>query len=194
MMTRMREHAVILRDGDLVLRPMTENDWDLTLRINNDPTLGYFTEGDDWHEYTLDEVQRIYRSISRKAFMFVIEYEGHPVGECWLQQMNLARLQDRYPALDCRRIDLAIADKDRRGGGLGSRAIRLLVQFGFEQERADAIFACDVWDYNLASRRAFERAGFAVVGVAEAESGTKGRSRYDLAVFRDGGAVEQQSE
>ncbi len=193
-MTRMREHTVVLRDGDLILRPMTENDWGLVLRINNDPALGYFTEGDDWHECTLDEVQRIYRSISQKAFMFVIQHEGHPIGECWLQQMNLVRLLDRYPGLDCRRIDLAIADKDRRGCGLGSRAIRLLVQFGFEQERADAIFACDVWDYNLASKRAFEKAGFAVVGVTEAEPGAKGRSKYDLAVFREGVTQEQQSE
>lgn len=64
-MSRMQEHAVILRDGELVLRPMTEGDWELALQINNDPDLGYFTEGDDWTPYTLEEVQRIYLCVRR---------------------------------------------------------------------------------------------------------------------------------
>ena len=66
---------------------------------------------------------------------------------------------------------------------MGSRAIRLLVCFGFEQ--ADAIFACDVWDYNLASLRSFEKVGFAVVGLVQADDGAKGRATYDLALFRE---------
>src|SRR5579884_3409484 len=98
--------------------------------------------------------------------------------------MNLSRLRDQYAPLDCRRIDLAIAEPALRGRGIGSRVIRLLVQFGFEQEQADAIFACEVWDYNLASRRAFEKAGFRVVGVSDAEPEAKGHSTYDLAIFR----------
>jgi RimJ/RimL family protein N-acetyltransferase len=184
-MSRLREHAVILRDDELVLRPMTEGDWAFVLRINNDPEVGYFTEGDDWTAYTLDEVQRIYRSISQEAFMFVIEREGQPAGECWLQRMNLSRLRDHYASLDCRRIDLAIAEPEVRGHGIGSRVIRMLVRFGFEEERADAIFACEVWDYNLASRRAFEKAGFHAVGVLDANPGAKGRAKYDLAIFRE---------
>lgn len=118
--------------------------------------------------------------------MFVIECEGHPIGECWVQRMNLKRLQDQYAPLDCRRIDLAIAEPELRGRGIGSHVIRLLVQFGFQQQQADAIFACEVWDYNLASRRAFEKAGFRVVAVIDAKPGAKGRSKYDLAIFREG--------
>lgn len=185
---RLRRHAITLRDGDLVLRPMTEADWDLVLRINNDPELGHFTEGDDWHEYALEELQRIYRTISENALLFVIEVDGRAVGECWLQRMNLERLLNRFPSLDLRRIDLAIADKGDRGRGVGTRAIRLLVQHGFEQEHADAIFACDVWDYNHGSRRAFGKAGFRVFGVVEKPPGSKGQCAYDLALFRDAGS------
>ncbi|MFN8516661.1 MAG: GNAT family N-acetyltransferase [Thermomicrobiales bacterium] len=177
----------------MTLRPMTEGDWELVMRISNDPNLGYYTEGDDWTPYTLEEIQRIYRSISQQAFMFVIEREGQPVGECWLQRMNLSRLLDRYESLDCRRIDLAIADPEQRGRGLGSRAIRLLVQFGFAEERADAIFACDVWDYNLASRRAFEKVGFRVIGILDAKPGAKGRAAYDLAIFHEHSAAHPRS-
>jgi RimJ/RimL family protein N-acetyltransferase len=181
----MRNHATILRDGDLVLRPMNEDDWDLVLQINNDPEVGYFTEGDDWKEHTLDEIQRIYRSISQNASMFVIQLDGTPIGECWLQRMNLERLRDKFPSLDSRRIDLAIAKKGLWGSGFGTRTIGLLVQFGFEQEGADAIFACDVWDYNLRSRRAFEKARFRIINIREAEPGAKGRLIYDLLIFRE---------
>jgi RimJ/RimL family protein N-acetyltransferase len=190
---RLRQHAVTLRDGDLLLRPMTEADWDLVLRVNNDPEVGYFTEGDDWHEYTREEVQRIYRTISQNALMFVIEVDGRSIGECWLQRMNLERLLNRFPSLDLRRVDLAIADRANRGAGLGTRAIRLLVHLGFEQAQADAIFACDVWEYNQPSRRAFEKAGFQVFGVVEQPSGSKGCCTYDLAIFREVGSGSPSS-
>jgi RimJ/RimL family protein N-acetyltransferase len=63
--------------------------------------------------------------------------------------------------------------------------IDLLVQFGFKQDQADAIFARDVWDYNVRSRRAFEKAGFRIVSTRDAEPGSKGRLTYDLAIFRN---------
>lgn len=67
-MSRMKEHAVILQDDGLVLRPMTEADWELVLRINNDPDLAYYTEGDDWTEYALEESNgSIVQSLSRRS-------------------------------------------------------------------------------------------------------------------------------
>jgi formate dehydrogenase subunit beta len=37
---------------------------------------------------------------------FIIEFEGAPIGECWLQRMNLKRILRLYPGIDCRRIDM----------------------------------------------------------------------------------------
>jgi len=31
----------------------------------------------------------IYRPVSANAFCFIIEVAGQPVGECWLQKMNI---------------------------------------------------------------------------------------------------------
>ncbi|MBN1248857.1 MAG: GNAT family N-acetyltransferase [Anaerolineae bacterium] len=76
----------------MVLRPLTEQDWDLLLRWNSDPEVLYDAEDDDVSAYTLEEIQGIYRGVSQTAFCFVIEAGGTPIGECWLQQMNLARL------------------------------------------------------------------------------------------------------
>lgn len=182
-MAELRGHQTVLRDGEFVLRPMTEADWDFILHLNNDREVGALSDA-QWHVYTLEEVQRIYRGISERAFCFVMEVDGRAIGECWLQEMNLPRIHDRFPGLDCRRIDLTIADKSLWGHGYGSRAIRLLVDFGFREQQANALFACDVASDNSRSRRAFENVGFRVIDAAEWPEGLPGRPTCDLALFR----------
>jgi RimJ/RimL family protein N-acetyltransferase len=182
---RLSEHASTLTDGRTVLRPMTEGDWPDLLRWNNDPEVLHYTEGDDVSSRTLAEVQAIYRSVSRDAFMFMVEVDGAPVGECWLQRMNLDRILRRYPGRDCRRIDLMIGEKALWGGGIGTAAIRLLTRFGFERERADAIFGCDIADYNPRSRRAFEKNGFVVDAAYPEPPALKARVRFDLVLTRE---------
>ena len=138
---------------------MTEDDCHLVAECWNDPDISYYADAED-RAYSLDAVQEIVRHISRSAYCFVIEYEGEPVGDCWLQEMNLDRVLALYPDLDCRRIDLEV-ERAYWGRGIGTAAIGLLADFGFGSEGADAIFGMDVDGDNIRSRRAFERAGFA---------------------------------
>ncbi|HEX28876.1 TPA: GNAT family N-acetyltransferase [Candidatus Poribacteria bacterium] len=86
---KLREHKIILQGERVTLRPMTEDDWDILLRWNSDPDVLYFAEGDDVRSYSLEQIQQIYRGVSQNAFCFIIEVAGNPIGECWLQQMNL---------------------------------------------------------------------------------------------------------
>ncbi len=180
---RLRTHDIRIVDGDLVLRPMTEDDWPLVEAWNADPEVLYFVEGDDVAPRLPDEVRAIYRHVSRTALMFIIEVGGRGVGECWLQDLNLPRLLERLPGQDVRRIDLMIGDRSQWNRGYGTRAIRLLTRLGFEQG-ADAIFGCDIADYNPRSRAAFENAGYSVYEV-RADPGPKGRRRsYDVIAWR----------
>jgi RimJ/RimL family protein N-acetyltransferase len=158
---------------------MTEADWPLLMALNNDPEVLYFAEGDDVASRSLGEVQAIYRHVSQTAFCFVIEHDGAAVGDCGLQQLNLERLRERFPGLDCRRIDLEI-ERASWGRGIGGTAVRLLVGLAFDRENADAVFACDVADYNAASRRVFERAGFTLCAATDQPPGAKARVTYDL--------------
>jgi RimJ/RimL family protein N-acetyltransferase len=164
---------------------MTEDYWDLLLRWNNDPEVLVFSEADDVSRYALEQVQQIYRGVSQRAFCFVVEVEGVPIGECWLQQMNLARIRGRHPGKNCRRIDLMIGEKAWWGQGLGTEVIRLLVQFAFAQQGADLVFGCDVAGTNPASLRAFQKAGFRVEGAIDQPLGAKARVRYDLVLSRE---------
>ena len=185
---RLREHNVILegktaKGARIRLRPMTEDDWDILLRWNSDPEVLYFSEGDDVSSRSLEEIQGIYRGVSREAFCFIIEREGKPVGECWLQRMNLARILDKYPGLDLRRIDLMIGEKEYWGQGIGTETIRLLTEFGFVREGAKVIFGL-VGDYNARSQAAFRKAGYELVGVFREKPGHKATCELELAMTR----------
>jgi RimJ/RimL family protein N-acetyltransferase len=189
-MAPLRQHGVILegqtsRGVQIRLRPMTEGDWDTLLKWNNDPEVLYWAEGDDVTSRTLQEVQELYCSVCQNAFCFIIEAAGTPVGECWLQEMNVARVLEGHPGLDCRRIDLMIGEKGLWGQGIGTETIRLLTQFGFAQQSADALFGCFVSGNNPRSYRAFQRVGYQIAETLECDPGSKSRFEYTLRLTRE---------
>lgn len=155
----LKAHDVTLRGGAVTLRPMTEGDWDVLLKWNNDPIVMELADHNPFEESTLEDLQTIYRWISTHAFCFIMEVEGSPIGECWLQRMNLQRIMAQFPDQDLRRIDLMIGEREFWGRGYGTMAIGLLVDFGFVQQGADAIFAPVAAD-NRRSQRAFQKNGF----------------------------------
>ncbi|MCY3958213.1 MAG: GNAT family N-acetyltransferase [Chloroflexi bacterium] len=178
---RLRTHQVTLRLGPVTLRPLTEDDWDFVVGWWNDPEIASDADSNEG-PYSLRQVQKIMRRISSHAYCFVIEFNGRPVGECWLQEMNLDRILRRHPGLDCRRIDIEI-EKAFWGRGIGTAAIRMLIEFGFEREGADAIFAMDVADDNPRSRRAFEKAGFELYDTVSQPADARANASYDLVIW-----------
>lgn len=157
---------------------MTEGDWPLIEAINNNPEVAYFTEDDDWHPYSIERLQEIYGAISQNALMFVIEHFGQPVGECWLQRMNVRRIQDEFPGQDVRRIDIAIGAAHLWGQGLGSEAIRLIVARALERESVD-LLVCFAGGHNPRSKRAFEKAGFSVLRTVPQPDNQESGHGYD---------------
>jgi aminoglycoside 6'-N-acetyltransferase len=182
---KLREHSITLNGDTVLLRPTRETDWEILLAWNSDPELLYFSEGNDVTSYTLEEIQGIYRDVSQTGFCFIIELDGKPIGECWLQRMNLERLLVKYVGQDCRRIDLIIGEKGQWGHGYGTDAIRTLTKFGFEGEHADMIFGCGIADYNERSQRAFQKAGYRVDAKIEEAPGSKAHYSYDLVLTKD---------
>ena len=176
----MQTHAVTLRGAAVTLRPMGEGDWDILLKWNNDPVVMELADHNPFEESTLEELQTIYRWISTHAYCFIMEVDGNPIGECWLQRMNLQRIVSQFPDKDLRRIDLMIGEKELWGRGYGTEAIRLLVDFGFQRERADAIFAPVMAD-NHRSQRAFQKNGFTCHARFQEPDG---RVNTDLVVWR----------
>jgi len=180
----LRKHNEYLSSGRLRLRPLTEDDWDILLRWNNDPEVLYYSEGDDITSWALKDMQKMYRGVSRKAFVFIAELKAQPIGECWLQEMNLDRILQRYSGLNLRRIDLMIGEKQLWGKGWGTIIIGLLTRFGFEKCQTDVIFGCSIAHNNPRSRRAFEKNGYTVGQEIASPDSPKGKIEYDMILSR----------
>jgi RimJ/RimL family protein N-acetyltransferase len=155
----LRTHDVHLKGERVTLRPMTENDWEHVCAWNADPDVLYWADEPGTPPRSREETKEMYRGISLFAHTFIIEFQGEPIGDCWLQKLNLPEIRERFPGCDLRRIDIAIGRKDLWGKGLGTDAIKTLVRFAFDQERADGIYT-NVSRENPRSWRAFEKAGF----------------------------------
>jgi len=186
----LREHNTVLegtteKGGRVKLRPLTEGDWPLLEKWNSDPEVLYYSEGDDVRSWSSDDVRRIYRSVSQHAYCFIVEYEGKPVGECWLQEMNLEEVKAKYPRLDVRRIDLMIGEKDHWGMGIGTTVVRLLTEFAFRNQGVDIIYIPGIADYNTRSINAFRKVGYKVVRKVKSRPGSKAQYWYDLALTRE---------
>jgi aminoglycoside 6'-N-acetyltransferase len=159
---RLREHKVTLQGERVCLRPMTEDDWGIVAKWETDPEIIRWADTSRVASRTAEEVRRIFRKVSQHAYCFIIELDGKPIGDGWLQEMNLERILKEYPKMDCRRIDLAIGEKELWGRGLGADIIRTLTRFALEQEKADLIFAI-IGDYNERSQWAFMKSGYSLV-------------------------------
>ena len=181
--TIIKPHSIILGDDNITLRPMSDNDFGILLKWNSDSEVLYYSEGNDVECYNLEDIQGIYGSTSLTAFCFIIEFEELPIGECWLQKMNLNHIIDKYPHLDLRRIDLMIGEKEYWGRGIGTRVVKLLTAFGFESEAADMIFFIP-YDYNIRSCRTAERIGYELLGKTEVEDNPKAKFELHYAMTK----------
>ena len=184
-MEELRKHNIILKSDNITLRPMTEDDWNALLIWNTDPDVLYFTEGDNVENYSLEEIKYIYRYVSQTSYCFIIEYDSEPIGECWLQEMNIYRILNKFPRGDNRRIDIMIGVKSLWNKGFGVKVIELLSKFGFEMQNADNIFACGIVDYNPRALNAFKKLGFELLEIIEQPEDSKANFYYDFILKRE---------
>jgi RimJ/RimL family protein N-acetyltransferase len=164
-MSIIKTHDITLYGGNdvnIVLRPLCDDYLPLLYKWNADPELLYWTEGgtaDTNLSYGPDTVHDIYGRTSQSAFCFLVEADGVPIGECWLQRMNLPEVRAMYhETLDVRRIDMAIGEKAYWNRGIGKQFIGMLIDFAFCGEHVDVLH-CFCEDYNVRSRRMWEKHG-----------------------------------
>lgn len=188
-MTVIKTHDYTLYGGtgayDIVLRPLCDAHLPWLYRWNADPEVLYWTEGgeDVVRSYDQETVHQIYGGVSQNAFCFLVEVDGAPIGECWLQKMNFPDVIAMYPGLDVRRIDMAIGEKAYWGKGIGTAFVRMLVDFAFAAENVDVLH-CFAEDYNLRSQRVWQKNGFTLVRADLLPQPQKGQWQYHFALTK----------
>lgn len=190
-MSIIKTHEKTLYGGNdeynIVLRPLCDDHLPLLYKWNADPEVLYWTEGgtaDEHLSYDPETVHDIYGRTSQSAFCFLIEVNSTPIGECWLQKMNIPEVKAMYSeTLDVRRIDMAIGEKYYWNKGIGTLFIGMLVDFAFCDEKIDVLH-CFCEDYNARSRRMWEKHGFEQVLAEPLPQPQKGKLQYHYRLTR----------
>lgn len=189
-MSIIRTHDITLYGGndvDIVLRPLCDAHLPHLYKWCADPEVLYWTEGVTANtnlSYGPETVRQIYGGVSQNALCFLIEADGAPIGECWLQRMNLPEVKALYPdGLDVRRIDMSIGEKAYWGKGIGTQFIGMMVDFAFYGEHVDVLH-CFCEDYNVRSRRMWEKHGFAQVLAEPLSQPQKGQWQFHYRLTR----------
>jgi len=177
-----KKHSITLHrkinDLEIVLRPLSDEHFPYLYKWNADPDVLYWCEYDDVEAYSPEMVRQIYGIVSQNAFCFIVEVNGIFIGECWLQKMNLPNVTAMYPeGTDIRRIDMVIGEKDYWGRGLGTRFIKMLIDYAFTTEKADVLH-CFSEDYNIRSRRVWEKNGFKKILTEDIANSAKAKQQY----------------
>ncbi len=188
-MSIIKTHDIKLYGGNdtckIVLRPLSDDDLQLLYKWNSDPEVLYWTEGDDVESYPAETVHQIYGGISQNNPCFAVEVNGETIGDCWLQKMNLPEVKAMYDSdTDVRRIDMSIGEKAYWGKGIGTLFIGMLVKYAFECEQVDVLH-CFCEDYNIRSRRVWEKNGFTLILTEEIPQPHKGKFQYHWRLTRD---------
>lgn len=200
-----KEHNITLAGGNeqyrILLKPLRDAYLPYLYKWNSDPEVLYWVEGDDVDAYPPETVHQIYGGISQKNHCFIIEVNGVIIGECWLQKMNLPAVKAMYPeGTDIRRIDMTIGEKEYWGKGIGTLFVGMLTEFAFRKEKADVLH-CLCEDYNIRSRRVWEKNGFSLALAETLPRSGKGKyqyhwrltkTEYDIREKRMGGENEKE--
>ena len=189
-MSIIKPHDITLYGGNeigIVLRPLCDAHLPLLYKWCADPEVLYWTEGgtaDANLSYGADTVRAMYGGVSQNAFCFLIEADSVPIGACWLQKMNLSNVKAMYPeALDVRRMDMSIGEKTYWNKGIGTQLLGMMIDFAFCGEHVDVLH-CFCEDYNVRSRRMWEKHGFTKILEEPMPDSREGKLQYHYRLVR----------
>ena len=140
------------------LRPIRREDSGLLYEWITDREL-VLLNSSYWPVSEIDHEKWLESMLIRRSdlVIFVIEdLDGHALGTCQLVNINWIHRSAE--------LQIRIGVKTNQGRGLGTAAVKMLCEFGFEDLglRRISLF---VWAGNLRARRAYEKAGFLEEGI-----------------------------
>lgn len=159
----------------VTLRPLEPDDidllyrWDLDIELN---ILKGWTPRRSLHAFRQVYEQRIIQT-SDTNIRFGIQYEDHLVG---FVELGLIDHEQQRAA-----IGIAIGDKQVWGRGIGTTALRLILDYGFTVQGLERVYA-EIYGFNARSLRLMQRAGFQQEGMLRQHELHNGK-RQDLYIF-----------
>lgn len=125
-----------------------DNKYDFALSWYEDDETLKLVDGKDSTPYDIEKLTRMYKYLNNKGELYFIEIKEHskyiPIGDVTFWQEDMP---------------IVIGDKHYRGKGIGYKVIMALIQRA-KMLGYDEIYVNEIYTYNIASQRTFEKAGF----------------------------------
>jgi len=166
------------------LTPLNDKHLPLLYKWNSDPEVTFWCESIDGANDE-ETVRDIYSYVSPIAYCFLIEIDNKPIGDCWLENMNVQEVIDMYPNLNVKRIDLMIGEKEWWGKGIGSALIGMLTDFAFEHDNVDVLHIPCIFDYNIRSQKAFIKNGYKFIKASDVKDNKKMKQEFHYALRKE---------
>ncbi len=148
-----------MNNPEVTLRPLSQDDAPRLAELANNAEVSRNMRDAFAHPYTLKDAQGFIERVSSAdpTTVFGIEADGVYVGNIGV-----------HPAQDVYRKSAEVGyfiGRPYWNRGIASKALHLIVQFGFEQLGMKRLYAC-AFSYNPASARVLEKCGFQQEGIS----------------------------
>jgi RimJ/RimL family protein N-acetyltransferase len=139
------------------IRRVRPNDGEGFFALKGDPEIHLMLGGsrDTYRHATREMVEATIKRLSEHPFAWVIEHASRVIGEARLDRVDM---QDRRAS-----FAIGILDPQCLGRGIGTEAMRLVLQFAFAQLKLHRI-SVRVLAYNQRAIRSYQKCGFVVEG------------------------------
>lgn len=150
---------IIAKDTNIIIRYFQENDIPHIANFANNKKISDNLRDAFPNPYSLDDAKSFFNRVKNQnpITFFAIEYNGNYVGN-----IGLSIGEDVYKK--SAEIGYFIAEP-YWNKGIASKAIKLLVNYGFNTLNLLRIHAC-IFEYNTASMKVLEKCGFSQEGIA----------------------------
>lgn len=158
-----KPHTVTLdreiKEDALTLIPLCDVHFPFLVKWNQDREVIRWVETDPSKELTEEEIKSIYITASKDSLCFLIVYQNQPIGECWLQPMNITKVINRHPGTAVGRIDLMIGENDFQNAGIGTMVVEMLTEYASDSKMYEVLYGFMRAD-NMRSRSVFRKNGY----------------------------------
>jgi RimJ/RimL family protein N-acetyltransferase len=154
----------MIRGKKVELRPISLEDFRYSYIWRNDEELAKLTAASDaayYNNISEEKMEEIYQDIymnfnKNEEYEFSIyTHDDIFIGKCGYRDLHL-------PSRRCT-IGISIGDKDFRGKGYGTDALKTLIRYLFDTMNLERI-QLDTWSGNEPAIRSYEKCGFVVEG------------------------------
>lgn len=143
----------------LTLMPLRDKHLPFLIKWNQDSEIIRWVETDPSRKLTKEEIRNIYITASKDSLCFLIVFKNQPIGECWLQPMNIAKIIRQHPGVCVGRIDLMIGENNFQNAGIGTIVVDMLTEYASDSQLYGVLYGFMRMD-NMRSRSVFRKNGY----------------------------------